>query len=327
MAKHGLASVIPVRASEKSKSNWVILELPCLPGKTATGGNPTSAAPHVTTGWRSICAFAQGHFHLLILVGAGGLAKSRSVRQRWTARHAGSRATPPHSACTPSSTGTETNSSSSTTSMRLYADRSGVRLLKCLCQTEEEKAVAWHSDARSLERQSIPREFTTKSRVVIISNDWQTLNKNVAAPRTGACDLFHPGAAEVHRRPGSGSTTMRSTSGLPPTCTGCVSRRCGTMYEPRSSRPPAWTGPRSWPPRPRTAQRLAAELLASAAYGSTAARVKAFVEQGGGAGRRSSITSAPSTSEDNAGYVPKLVMWSPANRCPGSSPFSIWNAT
>jgi hypothetical protein len=25
-------------------------------------------------------AFAQGHFHLLILVGAGGLAKSRSVR-------------------------------------------------------------------------------------------------------------------------------------------------------------------------------------------------------------------------------------------------------
>ena len=28
----------------------------------------------------------------------------------------------------------------------LYSDRSGVRLLKCLCQTEEEKAVAWHSD-------------------------------------------------------------------------------------------------------------------------------------------------------------------------------------
>ena len=56
----------------------------------------------------------------------------------------------------------------------LYADRSGVRLLKCLCQTEEEKAVAWHSDARSLERQGIPREFTTKSRVVIIANDWKT---------------------------------------------------------------------------------------------------------------------------------------------------------
>jgi hypothetical protein len=31
--------------------------------------------------------------------------------------------------------------------------------MKCLCQTEDEKAVAWHSDARSLERQGIPREF------------------------------------------------------------------------------------------------------------------------------------------------------------------------
>ncbi len=37
--------------------------------------------------------------------------------------------------------------------------------------------------------------------------------------------------------------------------------------------------------------RLAAEVLASTTYGSTTARVKAFVEQGG-AGRRSSITAA-----------------------------------
>jgi hypothetical protein len=36
---------------------------------------------------------------------------------------------------------------------------------------EDEKTVAWHSDARSLERQRIPRQFTTKSRFVIISND------------------------------------------------------------------------------------------------------------------------------------------------------------
>jgi hypothetical protein len=33
--------------------------------------------------------------------------------------------------------------------------------------------VAWHSDTRSLERQHIRREFTTKSCVVIISNDWK----------------------------------------------------------------------------------------------------------------------------------------------------------
>jgi hypothetical protein len=83
----------------------------------------------------------------------------------------------------------------------LYAERSGIRLLKCLCPTEEEKAVAWHSDARSLERQGIPREFTTKSRVVIISNDWRTLNKNVAALQDrGQVLFFQPGAAEVHRQ-------------------------------------------------------------------------------------------------------------------------------
>ena len=119
-------------------------------------------------------AFAAGHFHLLILVGAGGLAKSRSVR------------------AVLGGTGCWIEGNATPFGMyvklfrhkdefvviddvdALYADRSGVRLLKCLCQTEEEKAVAWHSDARSLERQGIPREFTTKSRVVIISNDWKT---------------------------------------------------------------------------------------------------------------------------------------------------------
>ena len=80
----------------------------------------------------------------------------------------------------------------------LYGDRSGIRLLKCLCQTEEEKAVAWHSDARSLERQGIPREFTTRSRVVIIANDWKALNKNVAALQDrGHVVFFEPSAADV----------------------------------------------------------------------------------------------------------------------------------
>ena len=84
----------------------------------------------------------------------------------------------------------------------LYADRSGVRLLKCLCQTEEEKAVAWHSDARSLERQRIPREFTTKSRVVIISNDWQTLEQERGgAPGPRACALV-PAECLGGSRPG-----------------------------------------------------------------------------------------------------------------------------
>ena len=68
---------------------------------------------------------------------------------------------------------------------------------------EEEKSVAWHSDIRSLEKQGIPREFTTKSRVVIISNHWKTLNKNVGALQDrGHVVLFQPSAVEVHAQVG-----------------------------------------------------------------------------------------------------------------------------
>ena len=86
----------------------------------------------------------------------------------------------------------------------LYADRSGVRLLKCLCQTEEEKAVAWHSDARSLEPpRCIPARVHDEVRVVILSNDWQTLNTNVAALQNRGHVLhFEPAALEVHKEAG-----------------------------------------------------------------------------------------------------------------------------
>ncbi|HMB08538.1 MAG TPA: hypothetical protein VKP69_33010 [Isosphaeraceae bacterium] len=148
-------------------------------------------------------AFAQGHFHLLILVGSGGLAKSRSVRAVLDGK-----------GCWIEGNATPFGMYVKLFRHRdefvviddvdaLYADRSGVRLLKCLCQTEEEKAVAWHSDARSLERQRIPREFTTKSRVVILSNDWQTLNTNVAALQDRGHVLhFEPAALEVHKEAG-----------------------------------------------------------------------------------------------------------------------------
>jgi hypothetical protein len=108
----------------------------------------------------------------------------------------------------------------------LYIDRIGVRLLKSLCQTEEEKAVAWHSDARSLERQGIPREFMTKSRVAILSNDWKTLNKYVAALQdrvTSFSSSRVPPRSML--RQGSGSTNERSMRGSPPTCTESASPR------------------------------------------------------------------------------------------------------
>ena len=249
-------------------------------------GKPHKAV-HVTTYDRLeeyLRAFAAGHFHLLVLVGAGGLAKSRSVR-----------------ACPGWEGVLDRGQRHPVWHVRelyrhrdefvviddvdaLYADRSGVRLLKCLCQTEEAKAVAWHSDARSLERQGIPREFVTKSRVAIIANDWKTLDANVAALQDrGHVLLFQPGAAEVHRKAGTWfddpeiyqwfATNLHRV------------REPSLRHYVRAKELKAagmdWTevlAAEAENPRAR----LAAELLASAAYGSTAARVQAFIEQGGG---------------------------------------------
>ncbi len=227
-------------------------------------------------------AFAGGHFNLLILVGAGGLAKSRSVRAVLNGK-----------ACWIEGNATPFGMYVKLYRHRdqfvviddvdaLYADPSGVRLLKCR-QTEEVKAVAWHSDARSLERQGIPREFTTKSRVVIISNDWKTLNKNVAALQDrGHVLLFQPSAAEVHAQAGKWYDDREIYAWF--------AANLHRIHEPslrhyvRARELKAagmdWTDVLAVEAENKRA-RLAAELLASDAHGSTAARVKAFVEQGG----------------------------------------------
>ena len=85
----------------------------------------------------------------------------------------------------------------------LYSDRSSVRLLKSLCQTEQLKRVAWHS-AETTRGQGIPSSFQTSSRVAIIANEWKSLNANVAAVEDrGHLIQFDPTSAEVHLRTAS----------------------------------------------------------------------------------------------------------------------------
>ena len=229
-------------------------------------------------------AFAEGHFNLLILVGSGGLAKSRSVRAALNGN-----------GCWIEGNATPFGMYAKLYRHRdefvviddvdaLYADRSGVRLLKCLCQTEEEKSVAWHSDARSLEKQGIPREFTTKSRVAIICNDWKTLDKNVAALQDrGHVLMFEPSAEEVHRKAGTWFDDLE------------IYEWCGTnLHRVRHSSMRHYVRARElkaagmdWTEvlaagAENKRERLAAELLASPEHGSTAERIKAFAERGGG---------------------------------------------
>jgi len=229
-------------------------------------------------------AFARGHFHLLILVGSGGLAKSRLVR-----------AVLDDKACWIAGNATPFGMYVKLYRHRdqfvviddvdaLYADRSGVRLLKCLCQTEVEKAVAWHSDARSLERQAIPREFTTKSKAIIICNDWKTLNKNVAALQDrGHVLLFQPSAAEVHAQAGKWFDDREIYEWFAENLHRV--REPSLRHYERAKELKAAN--MDWkvvltPEEENPRARLAAELLSSTDYNSTASRVRAFVDQGGG---------------------------------------------
>jgi len=73
------------------------------------------------------------------------------------------------------------------------------RILKSLCQSDEEKRVAWHSAATGLGPERIPRQFVTKSRLFIIANEWQNRNRNVPIVEDGGHLIsFRPPPAEVH---------------------------------------------------------------------------------------------------------------------------------
>jgi hypothetical protein len=166
----------------------------------------------------------------------------------------------------------------------IYADRAGVRLLKCLCQTEPEKSVAWHSAAKSLERQGIPREFATRSRAIIITNDWKTLNKNVAALQDRGHVLhFRPGVAEVHRNAGEWLNDPEIYQWFEANLHRIreLSLRQYVRAKELKAAGIDWTEVISHESEnPRL--RLATQLLKNQSYQSTAARVQAFIDLGGG---------------------------------------------
>jgi hypothetical protein len=65
----------------------------------------------------------------------------------------------------------------------LYADRSGIRLLKALCQTEPRKTLSWHTATPILQRRSVPPQFTTYSAPSILWPSSFLLSYRVALAR------------------------------------------------------------------------------------------------------------------------------------------------
>lgn len=146
-------------------------------------------------------AFAAGHLNLLLVIGRAGVAKSQTVRK-----------TVGENVCW-----IESNASAFGIYRKLhehknrlvviddvdslYSDKSAVRLLKCLCQTDPVKNVAWHTATTQKEGDGLPSEFKTSSKVCLIANDWKSLNQNTAAVEDrGHLICFDPTPEEVHRK-------------------------------------------------------------------------------------------------------------------------------
>jgi hypothetical protein len=146
-------------------------------------------------------AFAAGHLQLLLLFGPPGVGKSRCLSQALDSRAGwlSGQATPLGIYLQAFEYRNQPLVLDDVDG--LYADRSGIRLLKALCQSEPIKTLGWHTATPILELRDVPPRFTTTSRVALIGNDWKTLNADVAALEDrGHVVAFEPTALEVHHQ-------------------------------------------------------------------------------------------------------------------------------
>ncbi len=230
-------------------------------------------------------AFRNGHFPLVILIGGPGLGKSEIFRG----------ALADQEGCW-----IEGNVTAFGMYERLYNHRdqsividdvdclcytpASISLLKCLCQTVEEKLVSWSSQRRYLEIHGLPSEFKTKSKVVVITNNWRTLNRNVSALEDrGIVIHFEPSAEEVHARAGKwfkdaeiyGWFGMNLRRVVTPTLRNYIRAaqlKAGGMD---------WTTVLAGVPKEKR-EALALEILRDPSFESTEDRAKAFEARGGG---------------------------------------------
>ena len=144
-------------------------------------------------------AFASGFLGLLLVLGAPGLGKSRAIRKALGAEVCwiDGNASPfgiymaAYEHCDQPLVLDDVDG--------LYRERQGVRLLKCLCQSEKRKTLSWETNASALDARGIPRRFSTTSRVVLIANSWGSINLDVAALEDRAHVIyFDPSPLEIH---------------------------------------------------------------------------------------------------------------------------------
>jgi hypothetical protein len=144
-------------------------------------------------------AFADGHLQLLMIIGPPGTGKTRVVQE------IGSDWCWIHGTASPFGIYQAAFEHRDQPIVLddvdgLHRDRAGLRLLKCLCQTEAVKQVSWQTSAAVLDRRGIPREFTTRSRILVIANHWESIGLDAAAVADrGHVIRFVPSALELHK--------------------------------------------------------------------------------------------------------------------------------
>lgn len=83
----------------------------------------------------------------------------------------------------------------------VHADPQKLRLMKCLCDSEPVKRLAWQSTSKLLSDLGVPLSFETTSKVVVVTNHLAAATPHVAALfDRGNVVSFEPSAAEVHSR-------------------------------------------------------------------------------------------------------------------------------
>jgi hypothetical protein len=146
--------------------------------------------------------FVAGRFHLLMLLGSPGVAKSQTVT-----RAIGNRAhlyLDTHATAFGMYCQLHLHRDLPTVIDdldHLYGDRACVRLLKSLCNTDAVKTLRWPSAHPKIGDgpDQVPAAFTTRSPVCLIANEWRTLNANVQAIEDRAIIAsFQPSVGEVH---------------------------------------------------------------------------------------------------------------------------------
>ena len=263
-------------------------------------------------------AFARGDLNLLILVGSHGLGKSRVLRQAM-----GDQVCWLEGNTSPFGLYCQLWRNQNRPVVLddldgLYASRDGIRLLKCLTQNEPHKSVSWYTDAATLAREQIPRGFRTTSRVAIITNEWKTLNRNVAALQDrGHLVIFEPSSLEVHQRTADWFWD--------PEIFDFIGERLHLISEPSMRHyVAAWELKQAgidW--RSLILNRclsgkalLVAQLKASPDYASEAERVRAFIARGGGS--RATYFNLSKRLQTQSETAPKIQLKSssPPHRAP-----------